>query len=623
MIDLSMLITLLTLAAASVLFVSGKIRSDLVAAGALLIFMVCGILTPAEALSGFSNSVVIMMVGLFVVGGGIFQTGLANMVSRKLLQLGGGSEIRLLITVMLATTLVGTFISNTGTVAVMLPIVVSLAMGAHIHPGRLLMPLAFASSLGGMLTLIGTPPNLVIHETLLNSGYKGLSFFSFTGIGLVALTTGIIALIFLRRFLPKENREEERSLQNGRSVKELARKYQLTQNLFRLRVDNGAAIQSRTLRELNIPGEFGVNVIEIRRKISAKNQFLKTINQEIAGPETVIQEGDVLYINGPFEQTEQLARKYGLVLLDRQELEKQQEIGAERYATSDVGISEVMLTPNSRLIGQLIKHSGFREKYRLNILGVQRRDQFLLNNLKEEKMRFGDVLLVQGAWKDIALLAAEQQDVVVAGQPLEESRKVIMSIKAPIAAGILLLMVVLLITEWIPAVASVILAALLMVVFGCVRSMEEAYKTVNWESIVLIGGMIPMSIALEKTGIARLLSDGLVDSLGSLGPMALLAGVYTTVSILTLFISNTACAVLFAPIAMTAAIEMGVSPYPYLFAVAIAASACFASPFSTPPNALVMSAGRYQVSHYVKVGLPLQVVLGIVMVAVLPLFFPF
>ncbi|MNJ32775.1 Sodium-dependent dicarboxylate transporter SdcS [compost metagenome] len=296
---------------------------------------------------------------------------------------------------------------------------------------------------------------------------------------------------------------------------------------------------------------------------------------------------------------------------------------SEQYATSEVGIAEVMLTPNSSLIGRLVKDSRFREKYRVNILGIQRKEQYLLHNLKEDRMKFGDALLVQGTWKDIALLAADQANVVVVGQPIEESRKVTMDIKAPIAAGIMLLMVVLLITELVPAVVAVMIAAVLMVVFGCVRNMEEAYKSINWESIVLIGGMIPMSTAIEKTGAAALLSEGLVSTLGGYGPIALLAGVYFTTSLLTMFISNTACAVLFAPIALTAAIQLGVSPYPYLFAVSIGASMCFASPFSTPPNALVMSAGRYKFSHYIKVGLPLQVLIGVVMVAVLPLFFPF
>lgn len=623
-----MILTLATLGAASILFVSGKVRSDLVAIGALLALMLGGVLTAEEALSGFSNSVVIMMIGLFVVGGGIFHTGLAKLVSSKLLQLGGASDTRLLIMVMLVTSLIGAFVSNTGTVAVMMPIVVSLAMSARINPGQLLMPLAFASSLGGMLTLIGTAPNLVITETLVSAGYEKLSFFSFTPIGVVCIIAGILAMLFLRRFLPKEE-EGGTDKQSGRTLEELAQKYQLTQNLYRVQVASDSAIRSKTLRELDIPAQFGLNIIEIRRKISAKNQFFKTINQEIAGPDTMIESEDIVYVNGSFEQVRQFADQYGLILLDQHAVERRFDVQVEeqqdeeQYATRDVGIAEVMLTPNSSLIGRFVKHSGFREKYRINILGIQRKEQYLLHHLKEEKMRFGDALLVQGTWQDIALLAADQSDVVVVGQPIEESSKVTMDQKAPIAAGVMLLMVLLLVTEIVPAVVAVMTAAVLMVVLGCVRNMEEAYKTVNWESIVLIGGMIPVSIAVEKTGAAGLLSDGLVSALGSYGPLVMLIGVYLTTSIMTMFISNTASTVLLAPIALSAAIQLDANPFPFLFAVAVGASMCFASPFSTPPNALVMSAGRYRFSHYLKVGLPLQMIIGVVMIAVLPLLFPF
>lgn len=613
-----MIITLTVLAIASALFISGKVRSDLVAICTLIVLMLCGILTPSEALSGFSNSVVIMMIGLFVVGGGIFQTGLAKLASRKLLQLAGTNETRLLIMVMLVTSVIGAFVSNTGTVAVLMPIVVSLAASARTNPGRLLMPLAFASSMGGMLTLIGTPPNLVIQDTLIAAGYGPLSFFSFTPVGIICVVVGTAALLLLRRFLPKDE-ENDGSGRQTRTLDDLARKYRLTQNLFRLQVGESSSIVSKKLMDLAIPAKYELNVIEIRRKLSAKNQFFKTINQEIAGPDTVIEEGDILYVNGPFENALKLAEDCGLQLLDH----RAQERLADQYATSDVGIAEVMLTPNSSLIGLQVKQSGFREKYRVNILGIQRKDQYVLHNLKDEKMRFGDALLVQGTWQDIALLAAEQENVVVVGQPLEESRKVTMDRKAPIAAGVMLLMVALLITELVPAVTAIMIAAVLMVALGCVRGMEDAYRTVNWESIVLIGGMIPMSIAIEKTGAAELLSNGLVNVFGQFGPLALLAGVYFTTSLLTLFISNTACAILLAPIAISAAIQFGTSPYPFLFAVAIGASMCFASPFSTPPNALVMSAGRYTFGHYLKVGLPLQIILGMVMIFVLPLLFPF
>ncbi|WP_019424452.1 SLC13 family permease [Paenibacillus sp. OSY-SE] len=617
-----MIITLVVLAAAAILFMSGKVRSDLVAICSLVLLVLLDILSPNEALSGFSNSIVIMMIGLFIVGGGIFQTGLAKMASGKMLKLAGDSEFRLLITVMLATSFIGAFVSNTGTVAVMLPIVVSLATSANISPGRLLMPLAFASSLGGTLTLIGTPPNLVISETLSKAGFEELSFFSFTPIGLVCLVIGTGLILLLSKLLPKEH-GEGKGKRRGRSLNELARQYRLSQNLYRVQVSDDSLITTKTLLELDIPNQYQVHIIEIRRKTSHKNPFFKTINQEIAGPLTVINKQDILYVYGVFEAVQAFAEFYQLALLDHQVVEQSIIQNTERFASDQIGIAEVLLPPNSSLINQQVKQSGFREKYSVNILGIQRKGEYLLHQLKDEKIRFGDALLIQGTWKSIALLSKEESDIVVVGQPLEAAAAIPLNHKAPIAAGIMLFMVVLMILEVFPAVISVMIAAILMVATGCLRGMEAAYKTINWESIVLIGGMIPMSIAIEKTGAAALLSEKLVSSLGNIGPFALLAGVYFTTSILTLFISNTACAVLFAPIALTAAVQLGVSPVPYLFAVAIAAGMCFAVPFSTPPNALVMSAGKYTFMDYVKVGLPLQLLLGVAMVALLPLFFPF
>jgi len=620
-----MIFTLTILVIAAALFMSGKIRSDLVAICSLIALVLLGILSPSEALSGFSNSVVIMMIGLFIVGGAIFQTGLAKIASSKMLQLAGTSETRLLVTVMLSTSFIGAFVSNTGTVAVMLPIVVSLAASANINPGRLLMPLAFASSLGGMLTLIGTPPNLVIRETLMNAGYQELSFFSFTPIGLVCLAVGTVLIIVLGKLLlPKEAGRSGGRSKRSRSLNELAKQYQLSQNLFRVQVSDGSPLTGKSLLQLHIPSEYGLHIIEVRRRMSSKNPFFKTITGQIAGPSTIIEEGDILYVYGQFEQAETFAKECKLALLDRQATELDMEdVQTERFASSEIGIAEVLLPPSSKLIHVLVKQTGFREKFGINILGIQRKGEYLLHTLKDEKIRFGDALLIQGTWKSIARLSQEHGDVVVVGQPLEMQASVPLNHKAPLAAGIMLLMILLMIFEVFPAVISVLIAAVLMVATGCLRSMEAAYKTINWESIVLIGGMIPMSTAIEKTGAAALMSEKLVSSLGSYGPIALLAGVYFATSTLTLFISNTACAVLFAPIALAAAVQLGVSPLPYLFAVSIAASMCFAVPFSTPPNALVMSAGRYTFLDYVKVGLPIQVLIGVAMVALLPVFFPF
>jgi len=614
--------TLAILLAAVVFFVNGKIRSDLVALCALILLMLFGILTPAEALSGFSSSIVIMMVGLFVVGGGIFRTGLANVISRKILNLSGGNGTKLFLLVMLVTSAIGGFVSNTGTVALMLPIVVSLAMASGTNPSRLLMPLAFASSLGGMMTLIGTPPNLVIDSALREAGYKGLSFFSFLPVGLICVTLGTIALGFLSKMFLSKDKDSNETKQS-KSLKDLANEYQLSQNLFRVRIISGSELTGKKLQELEIPKRYHIHVLEIRRHANSQNPFLKTINQKLASPDTVILENDILYLSGSYNHIRLFASENKIAMIDMHETEEEAPALSDKLRFDKIGIAEVVILSNSRLVNQPVKNSGFRERYKINILGIQRHKHYILHDLKDEKIQSGDVLLVQGEWSDIARLTEESTEWVVIGQPMTEASKVTLDHKAPLAAVIMISMVALMAFNIVPAVAAVLMAAVGMILTGCFRNAEEAYKTINWESIVLIGAMLPMSLAIEKTGASDIISKGLVEGLGSFGPMALMAGIYFATSLLTLFISNTATAVLFAPIALQSAIEIGVSPYPFLFAVTVAASMSFASPFATPPNALVMSAGRYTFMDYVKVGLPLQILIGIVMLLALPLLWGF
>lgn len=618
-----MITTFIILALSAVFFVHGKIRSDIVALCALISLILFGILTPEEALSGFSNSIVIMMVGLFVVGGAIFKTGLAKMVSSKILQLAGKSEMKLFILVMLVTAFIGAFVSNTGTVALMLPIVVSMAVGANISPSRFLMPMAFASSMGGMMTLIGTPPNLVINDVLINAEYEGLSFFSFTPVGLVCIVVGILILIPLSKWFLTKKEEKKTDTSSGRSSKELAQKYQLADNLFRAYIGPEALIKEKKLKELNITQNYNISILEVRRRSTSQGRFLKTVDQKLAGPKTTIMEGDILYIFGNFEDVERFAKENHLEMTESMVSEFAGDGGREKLSVKEIGIAEALLTPDSKLIGRAVKDSGFRDKYNVNILGIEREGKYILSNIKDRKMQLGDVLLIQGNWQDIAVMSHRQNNWVVLGQPIEEASKVTLDYKAPLAALIMLGMILAMVFQVIPAVAAVLIAAILMVLTGCFRSVEDAYKTINWESIVLIAAMLPMSLALEKTGASSLISDKLVGGLGDYGPLVLMAGIYFTTSLMTMFISNTATAVLIAPIALQSARAIEVSPYPFLLAVAVAASMCFASPFSTPPNALVMSAGKYTFMDYVKTGLPLQIIMGIVMVFVLPLIFGF
>lgn len=623
-----MSITLLILGASVVFFVTGRFRTDIVALCSLLALMLFNILDPSEALSGFSNTVVLMMIGLFVVGGAIFRTGLAKMISGKILKLAGRSEIKLFLLTVIVTASIGAFVSNTGTVALMLPITVSLAMSAKISTSRLLMPIAFASSMGGMLTLIGTPPNLVISEALSKAGYGELSFFSFTPVGLICVVVGIAALIPLSKiFLSKKDELDEKRNTRGKSLLQLAKEYQLTASLFRVHVSEHSPLNGKNLGGLDISEKYQLNIVEIRRETSGRHApFLKTVSQNIAGPNSVILAGDIIYIQGKIEQVEQFTEDNGLELLDGQtggEKGKHRSQHRRMMDFNQIGIAEVILMPNSQYIHCKIRDSAFRTKYGINILGIRRNKDYILEDLPDEKMEAGDALLIQGTWENIGLLSEKTEELVVVGQPLEEASKVTLDHKAPIAAVIMILMILAMALDIVPAVTAVLSAAVLMVLCGCLRNVEEAYKTINWESIVLIAAMLPMSVALEKTGVSGLIATFLVKNVGSFGPMALLAGVYFTSSLMTMFISNTATAVLIAPIAMKAALDMQFSPFAFLFAVSVGTSMCFASPFSTPPNALVMPAGKYTFMDYVKVGAPLQLIMGIVMVIVLPLLFPF
>ena len=621
-----MWLTIAILIISAILFANGKIRSDIVALCALCALLIFQILTPAEALSGFSNSVVIMMVGLFVVGGAIFQTGLAKMISSRILKLAGKSELRLFLLVMLVTSGIGAFVSNTGTVALMLPIVVSLAASANMNASRLLMPLAFASSMGGMMTLIGTPPNLVIQEALVSGGYPELSFFSFFPVGLVTVIVGIVVLLPLSKWvLDKRGGKDGKNDQRGKSLNQLVKEYGLSDNLFRLKVLNTSLLKGKTIIELDVRRQYGLNILEVRRSDSSQHRFLKTVApQQLASPNTQLQVDDVLYVRGKAEKVEQFVVAYQLEMQAGYTTEETKK-GDKALDFYDIGIAEIVLMPSSKLINQTVKECGFRDKYNVNVLGIRRKNEYLLSDLGNQRVHSGDVLLVQGTWANIDRLSHEDTEWVVLGQPLAEAAKVTLDYKAPIAAVIMLVMIGMMVFDFIPVapVTAVIIAGLLMVLTGCFRNVEAAYKTINWESIVLIAAMMPMSLALEKTGASEYISNSLVSGLGVYGPFALMAGIYFTTSLMTMFISNTATAVLLAPIAMNSALQIGVDPTPFLFAVTVAASMCFASPFSTPPNALVMPAGQYTFMDYIKVGLPLQIIMGVVMVFVLPLLFPF
>jgi di/tricarboxylate transporter len=614
--SVQLIITFIILACSIILFMSNRVRADLVAVLALLMLVLTGVLDASEALVGFSNSVVIMIAGLFIVGAGILRTGLAQMAGNVLLRSSGDSEKKLFILLLVIVAFVGAFMSNTGTVALMLPIVVSVAISMKSSPAKFLIPLSYMASFSGLLTLIASPPNLIVSQNLVDHGFEKLGFFEITPIGVIGVIVGIIYLYAVRNILlPRGERKNSSKDEHRLSPKQLVADYQLGGQLFRVTVPEESPMIGKRLAQLKLPGRYQVYILKVERKSSEGMKLLPMTYQEMAGPNSIVQAKDILHIQGSMDNMEKLVKDFALVLIEG-------DTEADDLVSKQLGMAEVLLTPHSSLINETVRSVSFREKYNLNILGINRRGEYVVKEMSKERLRFGDALLVQGSWDEIELLARETSDVVVVGQPKEHASMAAANGKAPIAGGIMLLMVALMILEVFPAVISVSIGAVLMIVTGCVRNMDDAYSKINWESIVLIAAMLPMATALEKTGGMVMLSEGIIQMLGGLGAIGVLAGIYFITMVFGQFISNTATAVLFAPIAMNAAISLDASPYTFLIAVAVASGMAFATPVASPTNALVMTAGGYRFFDFVKIGVPLQLVMFVVMMIAIPIFFP-
>lgn len=591
----------------------GRIRSDVVALCSMVVLVLSGVITPEEGLAGFSNSVVIMIAGLFIVGGAITQTGLARLISNKVLSLAGESELRLFYLVILVTIIVGLFVSNTGTVAILMPIVVTIASQSGVDARRLLMPMAFACSISGMMTLIGTPPTLIVHNSLIESGHEGLHFFSTLPVGLVILLICGTLLRPLSKLLARSGETATDTKRMRKSPEQLSRQYNLLEDLYRLRIEEGSFLRKKTLAELDLTGRFHCSLIGVKGVHLGARATVPTA-------ETMLHRGFVLHVSGAYEDVQKLAEEACLTFLDDEQ--EGQRTFSGQLSFSEYGLAEVVVKHGSRMIGKHISDTGLRQTYGISVVGLQRNRSYITHRLSRATLQEGDMLLVQGTWEDIERLGGQETDLILLGEPATEASKAIISERGPVAAVIIFLMILAMILDWLPPVMAVLIADILLILTRCFRSVKDAIGTISWESVILFAAMIPLATAMDNTGLSAMISGGIVSGLGTYGPYAVLAGIMLGTQVLTMFISNTATAVLFAPIALRAASALGVSPIPFMIGVSVAASMCFMSPFSTPPNAMVMSVGKYSFMDYVRVGLPLQVVVIAAMVWLLPLFYP-
>lgn len=599
------------LAIAVVLFATGKVRMDAIALMVIVAFVLSGTLTLNEAFSGFSDPNVILIAALFIIGDGLVRTGVATKMGAWLVSVAGNSETKMLIYLMLTVAGLGAFMSSTGVVAIFIPVVLSVSARMNTSPSRLMMPLSFAGLISGMMTLVATPPNLVVNSELLREGLHGFSFFSVTPIGLVVLILGIVYMLAVRFMLKTDNGDSARDGRKRSTFRDLIREYHLTGRARRLAIRPGSPMIGQRLDDLKLRERYCANVIGVERW----RRFRRVIVNVNGVSE--FRARDVLLIDMSASDVD-LRQFCGEQMLEPMVLR------GEYFADQalDVGMAEVALIPDSEMMGKTVREIAFRTRFGLNIVGMKRDGKAMDGSVVDEPLQLGDILLVVGNWRQIALLAKRGRDFVVLNMPVEVDDASPAHSQAPHAIFCLVLMVALMLTGEIPNPIAAIIACLLMGKFRCINA-ESAYKAIHWPSIILIVGMMPFALALQKTGGVDLVVKGLMDVAGGEGPYLMLGCLFMMCAAIGLFISNTATAVLMAPIALAAAKSMGVSPYPFAMVVAMAASAAFMTPVSSPVNTLVLGPGKYSFSDFVKIGVPFTILVMVVCVLLIPVLFPF
>lgn len=606
-----LMIVLFLLLMAIIAFMVNKPRMDVVAVCALLALPITGSVTLDQALAGFSDSSVLIVAVFFIIGDGLVRTGVAFKVGDWLVRQSKNSETRLIVLLMISVALLGSVMSSTGIVAIFIPIVLSIATKMKADTRRLMMPLSFAGLISGMLTLVSTAPNLVVAAQLQQAGHKSFEFFSFTPIGLIILFVGVFYMLFARRFLGEKSTGTDSKGNHGRiHIEDLVNQYNLKGRNHRARIGVGSSLAGKRLSELHLRERHGANIIAVERRLSRmKNVVLSAVSDR------VLQENDILLFDFFYpEKINDFCLEFKLMslpLLSSYFNEHAREIG----------MVEVTIHPESKLVDKTVLENAFRSNYNLNVIGMKRKGEILESELLNERLRQGDTLLVIGMWKDIRQLQAMKDDVVVLTIPAEIDEVAPAMDKAPYAIGALLITVVLMISGVFPTVLVAIFGALLMGAFGCV-TMDSAYKSIHWPSIILIVGMFPFALALQNTGGVDLAVKFLLEIGGDASPRILLLMLFGVTAMIGLFISNTATAILLAPIAIQTAATLGVSPYPFAMTVALAASAAFITPVSSPVNTLVVAPGNYTFGDFVKVGLPFTIIVMFIAVIFVPILFP-
>lgn len=608
-INPQLIIVLLFLLSAIWLFISNKIRMDMVALLVLVAFSLSGILTVSEILAGFSDPNVILIALLFVVGEALLRTGIAYQVSDWLLRVANNNETKVLILLMLAVCGLGAFMSSTGIVAIFIPVVLAICRSMQISPKRLMMPLSIAGLISGMMTLIATPPNLIANAELVKAGWPALNFFSFTPIGLIVLLLGIIYLLFARRLLDDGAAQNLAQNYNRTSMNDLIENYQLANRSKQVIILPNSPFIGKTLDELHLHSRYSILVVAIER--------WRRIRRIVVTPSAVteLKEKDILLLD-----IGNTALEWDTFCQENQL--KAIEVRGHYFSekSKSVGMAEISPIPESSLLGKQVREVKFQNKYGLTIAGIKRGNTLLATDPADVEFNVGDQYLVIGEWKQIQALQHKNQDFFLLNSPAEIEQVAPALSQAPHAIFAVIIMVTLMVTGIVPNVVAALIACILLAKFRCIDA-KSAYNAIHWPSLILIVGMMPFAIALNKTGGINLAVTTLLDLVGNWGVHAILASLFILCAVISSFISNTATAILMTPIAVAMAEQLNTSPIPFVITIAIAASAAFMTPVASPVNTMVLGPGGYKFSDFLKIGVPFTFLVMLSTIFVVPLLF--
>ncbi len=587
-----MLITLCTLAAAALLLITNLVRSDVVGLLVVLTLQLSGVLSVQEALSGFSNQAVIIVAAMFLVSEAIVYTGIGQRLGDFIIHKGGTSEKRLVVLLMAASGLLGAFMSSTATVAIFVPIAMALASKAGLNHQRLLMPLAASSLISGMMTLVATTPNIVINNLLREHHFEPLSFFSYTPYGVTVLIAATLFMAFAGQDLLTRDKKAS-SRRAERSISELMHFYGIDQHWHLLRIPPQSDLIGKTVAQAHLREEHHVKLVALSRGNSGHGKLIPV------AADTVFVANDLIMALGQNERVACFREAYDL---SEQPLAQDPATGREFLQV--IGAAEVMLTPESPLAGKSVREIRFNTQYRCMVIGIRRQGSTITANFSDMPLKFGDVLLVVGAWSEILRLRDSRSEYLLLTLPDDYREVVPAQERAPLTLLVLAAMVVSMVFNLTSNVISVLAAAVALVLLRCVK-LSGIYQAIDWKTVMLIAGIMPLALAMQKTGLVDTLSTAMLTPLDGQPPLVVLGALFLIAALLGLFLSNTPVAVLITPVALKISLLLNISPQACAMTVAIACSAAYLSPFGSPVNMLVREPGGYGLWDYIKVGLPL------------------